>query len=66
MSRKRRPNQQRTTPVERNPALEAEGLEALAREYPEEREEILLDAADCWNDAGQHDRLSPSTSNYWT
>ncbi|MEU6493459.1 tetratricopeptide repeat protein [Streptomyces sp. NPDC046984] len=56
MSRKRRPSLQRTAPVERNPALEAEGLEALAREYPEEREEILLDAADCWSDAGQHDR----------
>ncbi|MGI5144643.1 SEC-C domain-containing protein [Streptomyces sp. CA-106110] len=56
MSRKRRPRPQRTAPVERNPALEAEGLQALAREYPEEREEILLDAADCWSEAGRHDR----------
>lgn len=29
---------------------------STGREYPEEREEILLDAADCWSDAGQHDR----------
>ncbi|MGW0632240.1 SEC-C metal-binding domain-containing protein, partial [Streptomyces sp. NPDC002758] len=53
---KRRPALPKTAPVERAPALEAEGLEALARQYPEEREEILLDAAGCWSDAGQYDR----------
>ncbi|GGL92144.1 preprotein translocase SecA [Streptomyces fumigatiscleroticus] len=56
MSRKRRPAPPKAAPVERSPALEAEGLEALARQYPEDREEILLDAAVCWKDAEQYDR----------
>ncbi len=36
--------------------MQAEELEALARKYPQDREEILVEAAGCWVDAGQHDR----------
>jgi tetratricopeptide (TPR) repeat protein len=36
--------------------MQAEELEALAREYPQDREEILVEAAGCWGDAGEHDR----------
>ncbi|GGY10915.1 SEC-C domain-containing protein [Streptomyces minutiscleroticus] len=57
MSRKRRPAPAETAvPAEQRSAREAEGLEALARQYPDEQEEILLDAAAVWSDAGQYDR----------
>ncbi|MCX5309403.1 tetratricopeptide repeat protein [Streptomyces sp. NBC_00154] len=56
MSRKRRPTPSRHTPAERTPVIQAEELEALALEYPQDREEILVDAAGCWGDAGQYDR----------
>ncbi|MEU1409853.1 SEC-C domain-containing protein [Streptomyces sp. NPDC005728] len=56
MSRKRRPAPPRHTPAERTPATQAKELEALAREYPQDREEILVEAAGCWGDAGRHDR----------
>jgi pentatricopeptide repeat protein len=36
--------------------MQAEELEDLARKYPQDREEILVEAAGCWVDAGQHDR----------
>ncbi|OLZ59449.1 hypothetical protein AV521_45315 [Streptomyces sp. IMTB 2501] len=56
MSRKRRRTPQRHAPAERTYATQAEELEALAREYPEDREEILVEAAGSWNDAEEYDR----------
>ncbi|MFE9443508.1 tetratricopeptide repeat protein [Streptomyces sp. NPDC006602] len=56
MSRKRRPATPRHVPAQRTPVMEAEELEALAREYPEDREEILVEAAGHWSEAGQYDR----------
>jgi tetratricopeptide (TPR) repeat protein len=62
MSRKRRTaTSQRTssprpTPAQRTAAAQAAELEALALEYPEEREEILIDAAGEWSMAGEHER----------
>jgi hypothetical protein len=57
MSRKRRPApSRRTTLAERTPATQAEELEALALQYPQDREEILIEAAGCWGEAGQYER----------
>lgn len=38
------------------PVQAAEECERLAGQYPEEREELLLEAADAWRDAGETDR----------
>ncbi|GAA0903281.1 SEC-C domain-containing protein [Streptomyces thermoalcalitolerans] len=43
-----------STPV--TPAQAAEDCERLAKQYPEEREELLLEAADAWQDAGEPER----------
>ncbi|GGN64552.1 preprotein translocase SecA [Streptomyces albiflavescens] len=56
MSRKRRRTPHQPAPAERTYATQAEELEALAREYPEDREEILVEAAGSWNDAEEYDR----------
>lgn len=56
MSRKRRRAPHQSAPAERTFATQAEELEVLARKYPEDREEILVEAAGCWNDAEEHDR----------
>ncbi|WP_128377949.1 SEC-C metal-binding domain-containing protein [Streptomyces cavernae] len=34
----------------------AQDYEKLAEQYPDEREELLLEAADSWNDAGEHEQ----------
>ncbi|WP_371648596.1 SEC-C domain-containing protein [Streptomyces mirabilis] len=46
------------TPAPARPAPDAAAreLEQLAATYPEDREEILLEAADAWCEAGEHDR----------
>ncbi|HSA52310.1 MAG TPA: SEC-C metal-binding domain-containing protein [Yinghuangia sp.] len=62
MSRKRRrarssaPSQ--AVPLSRaeEAAAAAPGLEKLAAEYPDEREELLVDAASAWSEAGEHER----------
>ncbi|WP_416982988.1 SEC-C metal-binding domain-containing protein [Streptomyces sp. T028] len=38
------------------PAQDAEECERLAEQYPEDREELLREAADAWRSAGEHDR----------
>lgn len=38
------------------PAQAAEDCERLAKQYPEEREELLLEAADAWRDADEPER----------
>jgi hypothetical protein len=43
----------RKTPT---PAQQAEEYERLAEQYPEDREELLREAADAWRSAGEHDR----------
>ncbi|MGW7258154.1 SEC-C metal-binding domain-containing protein [Streptomyces sp. NPDC054834] len=47
------------TPVPRQaltPAQQAEECERLVEQYPEDREELLREAADAWRSAGEHDR----------
>ncbi|MGW3730706.1 SEC-C metal-binding domain-containing protein [Streptomyces sp. NPDC000851] len=56
MSRRRRRTPQQPVPAARMYATQAEELQTLAREYPEDREEILLEAAGYWNDAEEYDR----------
>ena len=56
MSRKRRPARRQPTPVQRTDAQQAEELEALARKYPQDQEELLIEAAEFYSRAGQHDK----------
>lgn len=56
MSRERRPAPPRSAAAEPTPGAQAEELQALARQYPDDREEILVEAAECWSGAGNHDR----------
>ncbi|MCC2280713.1 SEC-C domain-containing protein [Streptomyces sp. ET3-23] len=56
MSRKRRPAYRQSAPAERTDAQQAEDLEALARKYPQDQEELLTEAAEFYSRAGQHDR----------
>ncbi|MFJ5035900.1 SEC-C metal-binding domain-containing protein [Streptomyces sp. NPDC088560] len=56
MSRKRRPARRKPALVERTDAQQAEELEALARKYPQDQEELLTEAAEFYGRAGQHDR----------
>ncbi len=37
-------------------ARAAQECEELAEQYPEDREELLMEAADAWSDAGEYDR----------
>ncbi len=37
-------------------AQAAQECEKLAEQHPEDREELLMDAADAWGDSGEHDR----------
>ncbi|WP_371666658.1 tetratricopeptide repeat protein [Streptomyces sp. NBC_00289] len=55
MSRKRRPAHGLPVLVERTDALQAEELEALARKYSQDQEELLTEAAEFYSRAGQHD-----------
>ncbi|MGW4559094.1 hypothetical protein ACWEOV_36480 [Streptomyces sp. NPDC004365] len=66
MSRKRRPSLQRTAPVERNPALEAEGLEALAGNIPKNARKSSSTQPTAGAMPASTTALSPSTSGYWT
>lgn len=67
MSRKRRRTRSstpaQTAPPQAAPLSRAEeaaaaapDLEKLAAEYPEEREELLIEAASAWSEAGEHER----------
>ena len=56
MSRKRRPARHKPAPVQRTDVQQAEELEALARKYPQDQEEILTEAAEFYNRAGQHEK----------
>ncbi|MEU5547679.1 SEC-C domain-containing protein [Streptomyces sioyaensis] len=56
MSRKRRPARRQPTPVQRTDTQQAEELEALARKYPQDQEEILTEAAEFYSRAGLHER----------
>ncbi|MEY9988360.1 tetratricopeptide (TPR) repeat protein [Streptomyces sp. V4I8] len=56
MSRKRRPARRQPAPVERTDAQQAEELEALARKYLQDQEELLTEAAEFYSRAGQHER----------
>jgi tetratricopeptide (TPR) repeat protein len=56
MPRKRRPARRQSIPVERTDAQQAEELEALARKYPQDQEEILTEAAEFYSRAGQHEK----------
>ncbi|WP_037827151.1 SEC-C metal-binding domain-containing protein [Streptomyces sp. NRRL B-1347] len=56
MSRKRRPAHRQPALVERTDVQQAEELEALARKYPQDQEELLTEAAEFYTRAGQHER----------
>ncbi|MET7356262.1 SEC-C metal-binding domain-containing protein [Streptomyces mirabilis] len=56
MSRKRRPARRQPDPIQRTDAQQAEELEALARKYPQDQEEILTEAAEFYSRAGQHEK----------
>ncbi|MEY9995839.1 tetratricopeptide (TPR) repeat protein [Streptomyces sp. V4I8] len=56
MSRKRRPAHRQPALVERTDVQQAEELEALARKYPRDQEELLTEAAEFYTRAGQHER----------
>lgn len=56
MSRKRRPARRQPVPIERTDAQQAEELEALARKYPQDKEELLTEAAEFYGRAGQHEK----------
>ncbi|MER6633277.1 SEC-C domain-containing protein [Streptomyces sp. NPDC000987] len=46
----------RTAPPSVTPAQAAQEYEGLAEQYPEDREELLREAADAWREAGEHER----------
>ncbi|MFJ2008615.1 SEC-C domain-containing protein [Streptomyces chartreusis] len=56
MSRKRRPARHKPAPVQRTDVQQAQELEALARKYPQDQEEILTEAAEFYNRAGRHEK----------
>ncbi|MFE5596743.1 SEC-C metal-binding domain-containing protein [Streptomyces sp. NPDC056549] len=56
MSRKRRPARPQPAHVEWTDAQQAKDLEALARKYPQDQEELLTEAAEFYSRAGQHDK----------
>ncbi|MGW2524414.1 hypothetical protein ACWC09_47145 [Streptomyces sp. NPDC001617] len=49
-------NKTRRTRHPSTPAQAAAEYERLVEQYPEDREELLREAADAWRSAGQHDR----------